>query len=291
MAMNWRVFKTRTLTAVVFAVVMLAGLLWNRWAFFALFSLVHFGCWYEYVQLLNAILKPPRKIPIWVTAGLAIAGWALLWWALHISLPLTGIFIGAGVLAVAGLVLSVWQSGSTRTVLPLLGGLLYISVPLAALTDLRNSAFCNTGGTVADFGRFLPCLIIFSMWVNDTMAYITGSFIGKTPFSKISPKKTWEGTIGGIILCVVAMHFLGKILFDHAAFDTGKVYLLALVAAVTGTVGDLFESWLKRRAGVKDSGSFMPGHGGFLDRFDSLLFGALFVWLLVKTLPFPLQCP
>jgi phosphatidate cytidylyltransferase len=129
-----------------------------------------------------------------------------------------------------------------------------------------------------DFGRVLPCLIIFSIWINDTMAYIVGSFIGKSPLSKISPKKTWEGTIGGAILAVIVMALLGPLLIGNSLITAA---VIAIIAAVFGTLGDLLESKLKRLAGVKDSGSIMPGHGGFLDRFDSLLLATPFVWLYV----------
>jgi phosphatidate cytidylyltransferase len=108
------------------------------------------------------------------------------------------------------------------------------------------------------------------------MAYIVGSFIGRTPLSPISPKKTWEGTIGGILLAIAAMtalaYYTGRLPVVHAAVITA-------LAAISGTYGDLFESKLKRMAGVKDSGTIMPGHGGFLDRFDSLLFASTVVWL------------
>jgi phosphatidate cytidylyltransferase len=103
-----------------------------------------------------------------------------------------------------------------------------------------------------------------------------GSFIGKTPLSKWSPKKTWEGTVGGIILSMLLMNLIGW-------FYGTTGYELALVtatAAIAGTFGDLLESRLKRMAGVKDSGSFLPGHGGFLDRFDSIILAAPAVWLL-----------
>ena len=123
-------------------------------------------------------------------------------------------------------------------------------------------------------------MIIISIWINDTMAYIVGSIIGKRPLSKISPKKTWEGTIGGMILSVV---FVGLITFF--GFNTGPItiyiMLLAAIACVAGTFGDLLESKLKRMARVKDSGNIMPGHGGFLDRFDSLLLAIPAVWLYV----------
>ena len=109
------------------------------------------------------------------------------------------------------------------------------------------------------------------------MAYIVGSLIGKTPFSKISPKKTWEGTVGGAILAVLVVGLVARIL----DMDYMQASIIALIASVAGTAGDLFESKLKRLAGVKDSGNLMPGHGGFLDRFDSLLIATPFVWLYV----------
>lgn len=116
-----------------------------------------------------------------------------------------------------------------------------------------------------------PIFIILTIWINDTMAYIVGSLIGKRPLSKISPKKTWEGTVGGIILAVVVMGILGSTLIPINANIIW--YVLAAIAAITGTFGDLLESKLKRMADIKDSGHIMPGHGGFLDRFDSLLLG------------------
>ncbi len=116
------------------------------------------------------------------------------------------------------------------------------------------------------------------------MAYVVGSLIGKTPFSKISPKKTWEGTLGGIILCIATVTVMGYFFTIGQFLPIVYFVAIAAIAAVTGTAGDLFESSLKRRAGVKDSGRFMPGHGGFLDRFDSLLFAAPAVWMLTFAL-------
>ena len=114
------------------------------------------------------------------------------------------------------------------------------------------------------------------------MAYIVGSLIGKTPFSKISPKKTWEGTVGGAILCVVVIALLGYYTAPANGYHVQHWIVIALIAAVIGTAGDLLESKLKRVANVKDSGHIMPGHGGFLDRFDSLLLAIPFVWLYIQ---------
>src|SRR5450432_905259 len=132
-------------------------------------------------------------------------------------------------------------------------------------------------GNIIQIGFIITLGIIFSIWINDTMAYIVGSLIGKTPFSKISPKKTWEGTIGGGILCVLVISLLTY--WIGLRWRDGAI--IAAIVAVFGTAGDLFESKLKRMANLKDSGSIMPGHGGFLDRFDSLLIATPFVWLYV----------
>ncbi len=164
-------------------------------------------------------------------------------------------------------------------------GLVYITMPIVMLLDLRGiwSHFALNGQQ--EFGVTVPLAIIFSIWINDTMAYLVGSFIGKTPFSKISPKKTWEGTIGGAILCVLIIGFLFPFLADRyfSPFAKSETYfIIAAICAVFGTLGDLLESKIKRMADVKDSGAIMPGHGGFLDRFDSLLIATPFVWIYIQ---------
>ncbi len=163
-------------------------------------------------------------------------------------------------------------------------GLLYITLPILMLLDLATMSKIAVAGDIEQsvYSYLLPCGIIFSIWINDTMAYVVGSLIGKTPFSKISPKKTWEGTIGGAVLCIVVIALLGNYISVARNIDVKNWIAIAAICAVFGTAGDLFESKLKRMADVKDSGSFMPGHGGFLDRFDSLLIATPFVWLYVK---------
>ena len=165
-------------------------------------------------------------------------------------------------------------------------GLLYITMPIMMLIDLRTT-WSNFEGfkSHSDFGVTIPVAIIFSIWLNDTMAYLVGSVIGKTPFSKISPKKTWEGTIGGIILCIVVIGFVFPLIaekFFYPFAQRSTYFIIAAICAIAGTAGDLLESKLKRMANIKDSGSIMPGHGGFLDRFDSLLVATPFVWLYLK---------
>jgi phosphatidate cytidylyltransferase len=131
----------------------------------------------------------------------------------------------------------------------------------------------------SDYGWIIPITLMASIWINDTMAYLVGSFIGKTSLSPISPKKTWEGTIGGAILCITLVTLLGHFVFGGEVLD---LIVISSIAAIIGTLGDLLESKLKRLAGVKDSGNLMPGHGGFLDRFDSLILATPFVWLFIQ---------
>lgn len=280
MAFNWQTFRTRSLTAIVFVVVMLGGLLWNQWSFFLLFSVVHFGAWNEYQQLVSQFNTQYRRISEIHRYGMMIAGWCLLLFFTnyHLNvgeLVLTDIGLWMGIMFMVFLpVIMLIDSRIVflGNILYSFAGVLYISLPLALLIELRN----HWSNDTASLSYTIPLLIIFSLWINDTMAYIVGSVIGKTPLSAISPKKTWEGTAGGIILtvfviCLIA-GFADRIPVIHAGIMAG-------ITSIAGTFGDLFESKLKRMAGVKDSGNIMPGHGGFLDRFDSLLFATVFVWI------------
>lgn len=224
MAFNIQTFKTRALTAIVFAAVMLGGLFFNPYAYMALFTIIAVGCGMEMAKIIKMIDYDRRIIYI----------------------PFVLIYN-------------------------------FIPVYLIVLLGIKSE------GENIQLDSLFPAAIFFSIWINDTMAYIVGSFIGKTPFSKISPKKTWEGTIGGAILCVVVITliFSKTSLFPNSLAVQNWIIISSL-CALFGTLGDLFESKLKRMAGVKDSGNIMPGHGGFLDRFDSFLFAAPAVWLYVK---------
>lgn len=162
-------------------------------------------------------------------------------------------------------------------------GLLYITLPMGCMIYLRTHSFDGVGAqryfsAPTAPGWTIPLLLIIFIWINDTMAYIVGSLIGRTPFSKISPKKTIEGTVGGMLLAVGAAGVFGYFWGSHI-LKLQHWLALAAIAAIAGTYGDLLESKLKRMAGVKDSGRIMPGHGGFLDRFDSLLLAAPFALL------------
>src|SRR5207249_877384 len=189
MAFNWQTFKTRTLTAAVFVIAMLAGLLWNRWSYFILFSVVHFGCWVEYQKLVERFNPDYKDIPAVHRYGIMLAGWCILLYFTNEELELFGVHLNhagwwAG-LALCILLPLVILLQSKRFFVKNIGysvfGLLYISLSLGLLIDLRNRWIEENNALNLE----IPLLIIFTLWVNDTMAYIVGSLIGKTPFSSI----------------------------------------------------------------------------------------------------------
>ncbi len=268
MALNMPTFYKRTGSAIVFAAVMLTGLLWDSpWPFLALICIINVLCIKEFFALLEK-MAGDEPWPVWLHAGMQVLSLFLL---VALSLP-SGInplqqptnLVFALLPLVAPLLLMA-ATLPTKNVLPQLlkatGALFYITLPLILLAKMRQ------------FDILLPMAIIALIWINDTMAYIVGSFIGKTPFSPISPKKTWEGTGGGALLTIIAAGIYGYLPVLYTIHDSTLTdwMAIALCVAVAGTLGDLLESKLKRLADVKDSGAIMPGHGGALDRFDSLL--------------------
>lgn len=130
---------------------------------------------------------------------------------------------------------------------------------------------------------FTPLLLLGSfvlVWVNDSFAYIIGKNFGKQKlFPSISPKKTFEGFLGGLFFACVSSFFIA--LYTETLTFTYWL-ILAIIVSVFGTIGDLIESKFKRQAGVKDSGIIMPGHGGLLDRLDSIIFAAPFIYLFLR---------
>ena len=139
---------------------------------------------------------------------------------------------------------------------------IYIGVPLATLNLLYNMVGAN-----------LVLAMFMFIWINDTGAFCVGSLIGRRRlFERISPKKSWEGFWGGLVFCIAFSIFFALV-FDKFFYNLPvNIFIaFAIVVSVFATFGDLFESLLKRSAGVKDSGKIMPGHGGILDRIDSLL--------------------
>lgn len=272
MALNMPTFYKRTGSAIVFGIIMLGALLWpNDIGFFALTCVINFLCLREFFRLI-AKIEGIARWPLWIAA--LIQGISLLL-LLAMGLPIKSV-VGIPwkvlgffplITPVALMAATLFHKNNLKPLLMGAGGLFYISMPMMQLMLLRER------------DMLLPIALIVMIWINDTMAYIVGSFIGKTPFSPISPKKTWEGTGGGAVLTIIAAVIYGWASGTYRLLDWAA---LSALVAVAGTLGDLFESKLKRTADVKDSGMMMPGHGGALDRFDSLLLATPVVYLYVQ---------
>lgn len=272
MALNVQTFLTRLGSAAVFAAVMLIGLLWNTIAFVALFGLVTFLCLREFANVTELILQhrfSKNEKANYILTGMAVfALIALLplgksypvYLFQHFFYFVLGIMLGA-------FMLFFFFKRSAKSY-SLLSGIGYVSISFGLLVQLRYH------------NMLLPIALILMIWMNDTLAYLCGSFFGKRPFfPSISPKKTVEGTLGGIVF-TMALAWVWSY-FSHT-YSFMEWVGLAAIASIVGTVGDLAESKLKRMAGVKDSGTMMPGHGGALDRFDSLLLAAPVAFLYAQ---------
>jgi len=151
---------------------------------------------------------------------------------------------------------------------------IYLVIPLSLLNFLFYTSF-----QLNDKVIYMLIGIFGITWINDTFAYITGSLIGRTKLiERVSPNKTWEGTIGGLLFGLLTAYLL-FLIFPEMNLQEWLGF--ALITIVFGNFGDLFESLLKRSINIKESGWIIPGHGGVLDRIDSILFASPFVFLYV----------
>ena len=293
-------FQRRALTATIFAAVMLLGMFVHEGTFILLFFIISLGCLWEYMKLMtddNRLREVGALIIanslwfvfifkdlIFYTQG-SFGSYDLnkvIGWSRSISFDTILLFALLSVLIVPFvlLIFELFQKTDKpfQNVAGTLLGLFYAIVPIFLLISISKQEVYVYDKILET--RFTPNIaagILFLTWANDSFAYIVGSKIGKTPlFPRISPKKTWEGTVGGGIMCILAGFGI------HSFFGVLSLVdwlVIGGIVAVFGTLGDLIESMLKRSVGVKDSGNFMPGHGGFLDRFDAFIFAIPFVFL------------
>lgn len=179
------------------------------------------------------------------------------------------------------MVLGEWYEVTCKSRLHLLSGLLFLPIPLAIIILMIKNDMSN-----------LIMLYFIILWSVDSFALITGRFIGGRKLApKISPNKTWSGFITGIfiagILAVILNYFFAfiyKDLGDNYPVSGGGLFFVAVLLASVAQVSDLFLSIFKRKFGVKDFGNILPGHGGFLDRFDSVVFSAPLLFIIIYCL-------
>jgi len=252
------VLRWRTVTALVLAPITLAAIVIGKWAILAVLLVVIAGAAYE----LSRALEP---LPF-----LAAFGAGALPLLLSIPYRETGILAGA----VAGLPWALfWLAGrpETRTLRAVLAVLLmslWVGTPLAHLGLFPDTRY----------GVVLILIAVVGPWISDSGAYFAGRFFGRRMlFPSLSPRKTVEGGAGGLLLTVLIVGPIAYLLLDYTP---AKALIIGTFVSVSSQCGDLFESFLKRILDVKDLGTFLPGHGGVLDRIDSLLLTAPAVYYI-----------
>ena len=158
-------------------------------------------------------------------------------------------------------------------------GILYIGLFSSTLIAIREF-YPNTNDLYFK-GGYLIISMVATIWVCDSAAFFGGTALGKHKlFPRISPNKSWEGALFGFVFAILTMVLAKVFVLDFLSWT--NVIVLGIIVGIIGQLGDLVESSMKRDAGVKDSSSIIPGHGGIFDRFDSLLFSAPAVWLYLK---------
>lgn len=267
----------RILTAVIGIPVILAAIHFGGIVYMAFVGCVILLCLYEY-SLVLTLGKKPVHTPSLLFFGLIMATVAVLGrMPLATELPDNLYPFSMSVVIFGVLLFEVLTpKRSWERVCNTFTGIFMIPWALVHLINLRD---------IPTYGEYLTLFMIVTVWVSDTGAYFSGRFFGRHKLNpEVSPKKTWEGAVGGTLLAVGAAAIMHH-LFLSTAFSWQKALWLGLLVAVVGQVSDLAESVLKRSAGVKDSSNLLPGHGGFLDRFDSyLLLAPLFYYVVLYTL-------
>ncbi|MBH0201466.1 MAG: phosphatidate cytidylyltransferase [Nitrospira sp.] len=199
-----------------------------------------------------------------VLVGVGSATFVLTLARSHLSLPLPELLlVGAVVIAVTASFVAASAAHRWNDTLVTMFGVLYVGVTLSTIVSTRS----------LPTGEFLVLFLAVVTWASDTGAYYAGTLWGKhLLLPSVSPKKTVEGVLGGLVLAVAAAMIAQWWFVSHLSLSDAVI--LGVLLTGTGLIGDLFESMIKRRSGVKDSGGILPGHGGMLDRLDSLLFTA-----------------
>lgn len=290
MALNLKTLTTRALTAVVFVAVLLSGIMFNYLSFSLLFLVVSVWGLYEFYQLAEKLGARPYKAIGLISGALLFIFSIVINTYSYPSVSISSYYPVIFPLLFFIFIVGLLDKG-TQTVLNIaytLMGIVYAVIPFMLLL------FISCQGTIAHsvidsnpwpyilttYNSHYVLGIILLIWASDTGAYLVGSLIGKSKlYERISPGKTWEGSIGAAILNVGCAYVIST-WFPELALRHWIV--ISVLVSIFGTTGDLVESMLKRQAGVKDSGKIMPGHGGILDRFDSLLFVSPFIYAYLK---------
>lgn len=268
-------FAKRTVFGAIYVGLVVASILVHPIFFGGLFLLITMYAMYEFGNLVQ--IHPVYKVISIIMGGVFFAGSWMLEFAQ--SLPanlLSGMLLGYTFVLVASMIIALWMPADD----PFRNwGNLLMSQALAASFAFMNPILAQS--------KYLLLVLFITIWINDTGAYCVGSLTAKRAKGNhkmapnISPNKSWEGLFGGFAFALAAGYVFYRIGWIDSCW---KSLIICLVIAIAGTFGDLMESKMKRAVGVKDSGVFLPGHGGVLDRFDSLLLATPMLYLILHIL-------
>lgn len=266
-------FLKRSLTGVLFATILIAGINLHKYGFFTVFlASALLGIW-EFFQLSKKAGAHPNKT-IGVLSG------AILFTAcfMHATTNQTWLFLVLCALIVSIFLLEMYRKKENpfTNIAYSIMGVIYVALPFSLLNYL---AFPFND---QHFHPELVMGIFVMIWANDTGAYLVGVKWGKHRlFPRISPKKSWEGSIGGAISALIVAWIISLLSSELTLFHWEMV---ALIVVIFGSMGDLVESLFKRSINIKDSGTILPGHGGILDRFDAVFLAAPMVFIYLQVI-------
>jgi len=282
--------RQRLITGTIFVIVLVSCIWYSAWSMALLFLVITvLGLW-EFYKLAEKAQAQPLRLYGTALGSLFIVAAFLNKAGMHVfTIPTKLLLIPVFLLFFLELFRK--KSNPFANIGWTILGLIYIALPMAMLVNTFTPQWMFTEVTSANISATIyspaPVLAFFVMiWVSDSMAYVFGRLLGKHKlWERISPKKTWEGFIGGLLCCVATGWAYGHFVFPQGHWFKAEIIwmMIALVISITGMLGDLVESLLKRSIDVKDSGTILPGHGGILDRFDALFlavpFGLMVYWL------------
>lgn len=274
----------RTASGVVLLLLFVGALVWSKWSAGALFAVILVGGLLEFYRLCRKKGVQPMS-SVGVATSLAIFALAFAvfnQWGSPATETTARVVLGAllyvMLIVPTTFVCELWRKSATpiANIATTFMGIIYVALPMAMLLFIPQML-------VGKWSAWAMMAFVSIIWVNDICAYLVGVSIGKHRLcERISPKKSWEGFFGGLVGAIGFAMLFGHLLGGNLVVWGG----LGLVVALAGVAGDLVESLIKREADVKDSGSMMPGHGGFLDRFDALFIATPFAlfYLIVMSL-------
>ena len=265
---------TRSIWGFVFAVSLTGAILIGSFTFAALFLTLSVFVLREFYSLCSKAGFSPQVYP-----GLGVGGLIYLFSFLVAEdyFP-AKVFLYLLPLVYASFVYELYRNKKNPLVnisLTLLG-IIYVTIPFSILNFLAFPA--SHDGPM--YSNVVIISLFLFVWASDSGAYLFGVRFGKHRlFERISPKKSWEGLLGGVVTALLVAWLLTFVYHQYSLFLLGG---MAIVIVISGTLGDLIESMIKRSLGIKDSGKFMPGHGGLLDRFDSILLASPAIYFMLQ---------